>query len=27
LLRNRSCSRDEIEQQAADYIITRGRTR
>jgi len=27
LLRNRSCSNDEIEKQAADYIITRGRAR
>lgn len=27
LLRNRSCSNDEIEQQAADYIISRGRAR
>lgn len=27
LLRNRSCSRDEIERQAADYIITNGRSR
>ena len=27
LLRNRSCSHDEIEQQAADYLIMKGRTR
>ena len=27
LLRNRSCSNDEIEKQATDYIITRGRAR